>query len=237
MSGTLRHDSPKIFPAIILLTSFFATIIFLATFPKEGPWYSAVVFFVILSMVVVGVDKAMSRGLNYENVPTWSVKKGGTEKEALDKKDLLLIPVGFGVMILVAIFLTPYTGVYGPLVIGGLVLVGTLLRSQTVVIPWLIHGFYNISAFMLATFSIIPGFTLSSSPFFVPQFDFGGSGSDIIFQVLMQLFGVALMEEYLKVGVAIGLTLLFPIGRIGALMTSMIFWVLLHGLVSYRLPV
>jgi hypothetical protein len=110
------------------------------------------------------------------------------------------------------------------------VLFVSLKKSESILVPWLVHSLYNFTALSLASASII---SLAASPIYVPNFAFDGRPTDFATQFIMQFFFVAFSEEMLKVSVALGIYAWT--GRLNlALGISIAFWVALHTVTAQR---
>lgn len=152
-----------------------------------------------------------------------------------NKTDLKWIGIAYVGLLAVVFAVTPVIGgSWGILVAlggGAVVLFLSLLKSESIIVPWFVHSLYNFTALALASASII---TLAASPIYVPNFTFGdGRPADIATQFIMQFAFVAFSEEIVKVSLALGI-FAFVQNRNVAIAVSAIAWVGLHTIVSYR---
>lgn len=113
---------------------------------------------------------------------------------------------------------------------GGVVLFVSLKKSESILVPWLVHSLYNFSALALASASII---SLAASPIYVPNFAFDNRPTDIVTQFIMQFFFVAFSEEMLKVSITLGIFALTKRLNL-AIAISIAFWVALHTVTAQR---
>lgn len=210
----------------LLIIPYFFGFAALSNFGSGGTFESVVIFGLIGVISLIGALMAKQRGIDPFR---WFDGK-------FDRQDLKLIGLGYLALLGTAYLITPYGGSVGILIalgIGGAILAVTLIKSENILVPILIHGFYNLTAVILSSFSIAP---LASSPIFVPDFSVSTSvANGILSQAFLQLFIVAFAEEIMKVALALGFSLFISRNKGIIFGLSILLWTVLHSVLSYRI--
>ena len=231
MSAVQTSNSRTVL-GLLLLAPFFIALILLSTFKGET-FESAIVFFILALASLFFAF--LARSLGWEPFRWLSGK--------FDRHDLKYIGLGIvGLLGSVFVITSIIPGTIGILIglgAGGIVLSYLLYKSQSIVVPWVVHAVYNILVIALAggffSFLGLSAVPLTSQPLFIPNFGFDLADANTFTQAaFLQFFAVALSEEALRVSLAAGIGMLFTRNPAVMLIGSTGLWVALHNILSYR---
>lgn len=187
---------------------------------------SALIFIVMGFFSLFAAHKAHSAGI--KPFKWWDGE--------FNKQDLKFIGIGYGSLLAIVLAITHVFGggaiaILVALIGGGVMLYFTMYKGQTVLVPLIVHGTYNVTALALASASIMP---LSAFGLYVPNFAFeAGRPVDFITLIILQYGFVSFGEEFLKISLALGIFAFTKNKNLG-IAVSIIMWAILHSILSYR---
>lgn len=233
MSGQVSRQHAKPALAFVLMMGFVIGLLALINFGASGTLESLFVFGFVALFSLIGAFIAKQNG--YEPFKWFDGK--------FNKDDLKWMGIGLAWILTAALTITAIipgaVGILVALGVGGAGLAIVLIKSENFLSVVFVHGFYNVIAFLASagafSFLGVTTFALSSSPVFIPTFNFEGVTPDnILGQVMLQIFAVAASEELLKIAISIAVSL-FTTSRYAIFGISIASWAGLHGVLSYRI--